>query len=360
MSIPLISNIGFTEVTSAGNLNSKAGTAKSKLPVQFFRLANNISGNLTLDNDSAHKKIILDTNGNTLLNSSGSPLTTNSNINLELRGNGNVQSTSKTFTSAITDTSNLGTTTISEADNSTVVVSNIDTDTSVEKYIDTSGNFSYNGTTIDSQGTTTLGGSTPNASTIFGGGSSRQYNMNVTDGTQALCFLGDTSTSTNTSPSNGYQLYVATIGPNTVSQLRMDEYSNYHGSIGIYNSLVGGVVSGHNRYSGTTNHQLNFGGTRRLWWKYKRTGNDRKFIFTNALAISVVLTGNDPFNNVTVTSGGTNTQTISNSTDGSFNLTGTISGNNGSGQPFALHPVNSGSGGVSVSDYSGTLSASAL
>ena len=112
---------------------------------------------------------------------------------------------------------------------------------SVEKYIDTSGNFSYNGTTIDSQGTTTLGGSTPNASTIFGSGSSTQYNMNVT-----------------------------------------------------------------------------------------------------------------------VTSGGTNTQTISNSTDGSFNLTGTISGNNGSGQPFALHPVNSGSGGVSVSDYSGTLSASAL
>ena len=78
MSIPLISNIGFTEVTSAGNLNSKAGTAKSKLPVQFFRLANNISGNLTLDNDSAHKKIILDTNGKTITNSSGSPLTTNS------------------------------------------------------------------------------------------------------------------------------------------------------------------------------------------------------------------------------------------------------------------------------------------
>ena len=361
MSIPLISNIGFTEVTSAGNLNSKAGTAKSKLPVQFFRLANNISGNLTLDNDSAHKKIILDTNGNTLLNSSGSPLTTNSNINLELRGNGNVQSTSKTFTSAITDTSNLGTTTISEADNSTVVVSNVDTDTTVEKYIDNSGgNFSYNGTTIDSQGVTTLGGSTPNASTIFGSGSSTQYNMNVTDGTQALVFVGDTAQGASTPAGGGYKLYVATIGPNTVSQLRMDEYSNYNGSIGIYNSLVGGSVHGHNRYSGTTNHQLNGASGRRLWWRYERTGNDRKFIFTNALAISVVLTGNDPFNNVTVTSGGTNTQTISNSTDGSFNLTGTISGNNGSGQPFALHPVNSGSGGVSVSDYSGTLSASAL
>ena len=361
MSIPLISNIGFTEVNSAGNLNTKAGTSKSKLPIQFFKLTDNVSGNLTLDNNSAHKKIILDTNGKTLLNSSGSPLTINSSTNLELRGSGNIQSTSKTFTSTISDTSNLGTTTISEADNSTVVVSNIDTDTTVEKYIDNSGgNFSYNGTTIDSQGVTTLGGSTPNASTIFGSGSSTQYNMNVSDGTQALVFVGDTAQGASTPAGGGYKLYVATIGPNTVSQLRMDEYSNYHGSIGIYNSLVGGSVSGHNRYSGTTNHQLNGASGRRLWWRYERTGNDRKFVFTNALAISVVLTGNDPFNNVTVTSGGTNEQTITNSTDGSFSLTGTISGNNGSGQPFALHPVNNGSGSVVVSDYTGTLSASAL
>ena len=71
MSIPLISNIGFTEVNSAGNLNTKAGTAKSKLPIQLFKLTDNISGNLTLDNDSAHKKIILDTNGKTILNENG-------------------------------------------------------------------------------------------------------------------------------------------------------------------------------------------------------------------------------------------------------------------------------------------------
>jgi len=364
MSIPLISNIGFTEVNSAGNLNTKAGTSKSKLPIQFFKLTDNVSGNLTLDNNSAHKKIILDTNGKTLLNDSGSPLTINSNTNLELRGSGNVQSTSKTFTSTISDTSNLGTTTISEADNSTVVVSNIDTDTTVEKYIDRTGSFSYDGNDIDGQGTITLGGSTPNAATIFGtsSASSTQYNMNVSDGTQALVFVGDTAQGASSPAGSGYKLYVATIGPNTVSQLRMDEYSNYSGSIGIYNSLVGGAVGGHNRYSGTTNHQLNFGGARRLWWRYERTGNDRKFVFTNNLAISVVLTGNDPFNNVTVTSGGTNEQTITNSTDGSFSLTGTISGNNGSGQPFALHPVDngSGSGSVVVSDYSGTLSASAL
>ena len=361
MSIPLISNISFTEVNSTGILNDKAGIAKSKLPIQYFKLTDNISGNLTLNNDSAHKKIILDTNGFSITNSTGSPLTTNSDIAIELKGSGNIQSTLKTFSSSVDTTSNLGTTTISEANDSTVNVSNVDTDTTVEKYIDASGNFSYNGTTIDSQGTTTLGASTPNAATIFGSGSVTQYNMNVTDGTQALVFVGDTSTSTSTSPaSGGYKLYVATIGPNTVSQLRMDEYSNYSGSIGIYNSLVGGAVGGHNRYSGTTNHQLNFSGTRRLWWRYERTGNDRKFIFTNNLAISVVLTGNDPFNNITVTSGGTNTQTISNSTDGSFDVTGTISGTNGSGQPYALVNVNNGTGTFNTDNYAGTLSTRAF
>ena len=360
MSIPLISNIGFTEVNSAGNLNTKAGTSKSKLPIQFFKLTDNVSGNLTLDNNSAHKKIILDTNGKTLLNSSGSPLTINSNTNLELRGSGNIQSTSKTFTSTISDTSNLGTTTISEADNSTVVVSNIDTDTTVEKYIDRTGTFAYDGSTIDSQGTTTVGGSTPNASTIFGTGSSTQYGINITDGTQAAQFIGDTAQGASSPVGGGYKLYIATIGPNTVSQLRMDEYSNYHGSLGIYNSLVGGVMSGHNRYSGQTNHQLNFSGARRLWWRYVRAGNDRTFAFTNNLDISCVLSGADPFDGVTVSAGATNTVTTTNSTDGSFNITMTISGSNGSSQPFALASVNNGTGSVDVTAYSGTLSARAF
>jgi len=361
MSIPLISGLSFTEVSSAGTLNDKAGTDKSKLPIQFFRLTDNISGNLTLNNDSAHKKIILDTNGNTITNSSGSPLTNNSSTTLELIGSGNVQSTLKTSTATESSTSNLGSTTFSNSDSSTVVVSNVDTDTTVEKYIDASGSFAYNGSTIDSSGVTTLGGSTPNASTIFGSGSSTVYGINITDGTTAAVFVGDTSTSTTTSPaSGGYKLYIATIGPNTVSQLRMDEYSNYHGSIGIYGSLVGGSVGGHNRYSGTTNHQLNFGGTRRLWWRYERSGNDRRFVFTNNLDISCVLSGSDPFNGVTVSAGATATSTSTNSTDGSFNITMTISGTNGSSQPFALASVNSGSGSIDTSAYTGTLSARAF
>ena len=75
-----------------------------------------------MNNDSAHKKIILDTNGKTITNSTGSPLTTNSSTTLELKGSGNIQSTLKTFTSSVASTSNTGTTTISEADNSTVLV----------------------------------------------------------------------------------------------------------------------------------------------------------------------------------------------------------------------------------------------
>ncbi len=61
MTIPLITNLGFTEVSSAGDLNDKAGVTKSKLPVQLFKLTQNISGNLTMNNNAAHKKIFLDT-----------------------------------------------------------------------------------------------------------------------------------------------------------------------------------------------------------------------------------------------------------------------------------------------------------
>ena len=128
MSIPLISGLGFTEVDSAGTLNDKAGDAKSKLPIQFFRLTDNISGNLTLNDNAAHKKIILDTNGKTITNSSGSPLTTNSSIALELKGSGNVQSTLKTFTASESSTSHTGTTIFSNSDSSTLVVATSDTD----------------------------------------------------------------------------------------------------------------------------------------------------------------------------------------------------------------------------------------
>ena len=368
MSIPLCSNVAITKITqslvdsNSSVLNDIAGTAKSKLPVQYFQLTENISGNLTLNNDAAHKKIIVDTNGRTLLNSTGSPLTNNSSINLELKGSGNVQSTLKTSTLEQTDATHTGTTNFANSDSSTIAVSNVGTDTTVEKYVDSSPHYRYNGSTIDSNGVTTVGGSTPNAANIFGGGysgASTNYGMNVTDGTQAFQFVGDTSTSTTTSPASaGYKLYVATIQPNTVSALRMDEYSNYNGSLSIYASLVGGNVYNHNRYSGETNHTLLFTGTRRLWFRYVRSGNDRSFVFTNNLNIACVLSGADPFDGVTVNSGATETSTASNSTDGTYNITMTISGNDGSSRPYALAKVNNGTGTIdfTTQGYSGTRS----
>ena len=91
---------------------------------------------------------------------------------MELKGSGNVQSTSKTFNNNETSPNALGTTTVTVANNSTIVVSNVDTDTTVEKYIDTNGGLNYRGSNIDSSGTITVGSGTPDASTIFGQGSS--------------------------------------------------------------------------------------------------------------------------------------------------------------------------------------------
>ena len=368
MAIPFISNIGFTEVNSAGTLNDKAGTAKSKLPIQFFKLTDNISGNLTLNNDSAHKKIILDTNGNTILNSSGSPLTTNSNTTLELIGSGNVQSTLKTSTVTNTSTGHTGTTNFSNSNASTIVVSNVGTDTSVVKYVERTFNpgnvvsqqILIKGSQVDA-GVTASGGSTPNASTIFAQGG--DY-FSSSGGT--AIFMGDTSSSSGSPESFNYRLILSGFGPNTVSALGMHEGANI--DPGSYSNLgFNGVIGSHNRYADVTSgfHTFNYSSAsahtnRRFWFKFERSGNDRSFVFTNNLSISCVLSGTDPFDGVTVSAGATATSTRTNSTDGSHDITMTISGNNGSGLPFALADVNSGTGSIDTSAYTGTLSTKAF
>ena len=86
----------------------------------------------------------------------------------------------------------------------------------------------------------------------------------------------------------------------------------------------------------------------------------RRIRFTNNLAIAVAITGDDnPFGSVSVSAGATQTANRD-STDGSFDIVGTISGNDGSSQPYALAPVNNGTGSIVTSGLTGTLSASAL
>ena len=390
MAIPLISNVGFTEVDSSGSLNTKAGD-RTKLPIQFFRLSDNISGNLSLDNNSAHKKIILDTNGNNITNSSGSPITNNSSTTLELKGSGNVQSTLKTFTS-----SGSSNTTISEADNSTVTVQTdtyeFDTLLINDVRPDPGNSFGTGGGVSFGDGNTTVtkpntGSATgmlvnetyynTSTATNFGGVGLTNVNRSdfgmsfthafVEDGTRisgrisgpsspggtggTSTFDGGTSKrpSTNTTHSHAGSTYRfmkwngALVGVNNGNSGSFDIEIFIDSATG---KAVVAIIGGRGAFNQIRNVSV--------------TGPTagRRFIFTNNLAISCVLSGSDPFN-ATVSAGATN-QVDRDSTDSSFSLTGTISGNDGSSRPFALKDINDGSGSVDETAYTGTKSVSAF
>ena len=70
-----------------------------------------------------------------------------------------------------------------------------------------------------------------------------------------------------------------------------------------------------------------------------------------------VLSGADPYDGVTGSAGSTAVANR-NSTDGSFNITGTISGSDGSSRPYALKDINDGSGSLNETAYTGTKSVS--
>ena len=377
MAIPLISNVGFTEVSSSGSLNTKAGD-KTKLPIQFFRLSGAISGALTLDNNSAHKKIILDTNGNNITNSSGSPLTTNSSTTLELKGSGNVQSTLKTFTS-----SGSSDTTISEADNSTVAVQTdtyefdtalvdlnrsagggntfTDFDTTVKRPQDSSNsNRRANPSFYTTAFATSFGGPalTNTQRSDFGISFTHAFLEDGTPISGALVGPSGPSTfdgvsavqpSTNTTHSVGGVTYRYMFFDNALVGVNNGNAGNFDIEIFVdvnTQKLVIGIIGGRGAFNQIKNVDV-VGPTA-----------GRRFIFTNNLAISCVLSGSNPFD-ATVSAGATN-QVDRDSTDSSFSLTGTISGNDGSSRPFALKDINDGTGSVNEDAYTGTKSVSAF
>jgi len=390
MAIPLISNVGFTEVDSSGSLNTKAGD-RTKLPIQFFRLSDNISGNLSLDNNSAHKKIILDTNGNNITNSSGSPLTSNSSTTLELKGSGNVQSTLKTFTS-----SGSGNTTISEADNSTVTVQTdtYEFDTLLVNDVrpDPGNSFGSGGGVSFGDGNTTV--TKPNTgsatgmlvnetyyttsyATLFGGVGLDNINRSdfgmsfthafVEDGTRISGRISGPSTSGGTGGTS-------TFDGGTSKRPSTNTTHSHAGSTYRFMKWNGALVGVNNGNSGSFDIEMfidsNTGkavvriiGGRGAFNQIKNVDvvgptAGRRFIFTNNLSISCALSGSNPFN-ATVSAGATN-QVDRDSTDSSFSLTGTISGSDGSSRPFALKDINDGSGSVNEDAYTGTKSVSAF
>jgi len=360
MTIPLITNLGFTEVSSAGDLNDKAGVTKSKLPVQLFKLTQNISGNLTMNNNAAHKKIFLDTNGKTILNGSDSPITNNSSTAVELKGSGNVQSTLKTFTSAVSSTSNTGTTTISEADDSTVVVdSNFTFNTSLTSF----GGQQTSSNGVDNMFNTTYG-------TYFGG----RLLTNINDASFRMefrdAFPEDGSSGglivgpggggqANHTSTTGRNCPPVTPSSNTVS----NGFRTMVWTGGVFDPRAGSFAtitilldsSDRARVVLTSNGDTRFffpnGGV--IPNAVETTG--KRIIYTNNLSIPCVLSGSDPFNAVTVAAGASSTANIS-STDGSFNITGTVSGNDGSSQPFSTKEVNNGTGSLVTTNHTGTRS----
>jgi len=343
--IPLFPNIGFVEIDSAGTINDAMGSAKSQLPIQFFRLTENISGNLTIADDASHKKIILDTNGKTITNSSGAPITNNSSTTVEIKGSGNIQSTLKTFTLAVTSNSNTGTSTFSNSDSSTVVVSAEDrtSDISASGGVSVASGF---GGSMSGVGPFYF----PNTELLTLPSNPGSNNGNLSGGAATAVA----------------QLFTIVGGAN---------FPNLQSGAGFSVNVDGTV---HTAPSSTSSNSVSFGamvienfGSNRIRIFGGSSisamqipnniidNGSRLFTYTNNLATSVILSGDNPFDDITVSAGATATFTRTD-TDGSFNITGTVSGNDSDSQPFVLTPVNNGSGDISTTAYTGTLSASAL
>lgn len=408
MSIPLVSNVGFTEVTqslvdsNSGVLNDIAGS-KINLPIQYFKLSENISGNLTLNNVANNKKIILDTNAKTLLNSAGSPLTNNSSTALELKGSGNVQSTLKTSTKAIAGTDNTGTAVFDNTNSSSLVVSTDHTfDTSsqtvsftwVNVPSSTGDSDARNGgryaqvpsetTLVMDDGTLLTAGTGLAIDTWLGSGNGiSQTHVDEIFGNngQDLTANGNTTSSISTTYSvtaggnivigssttgswSGGTIYDSVIPGSSAGNKERLSWSTRGGLVGFTDSSPGGgAVAGNRTWT------IAAGSAGGLTVR----GTGRKFTFTNLMtqastgdnAATYTLSGADPFDGTTVghSGGGSNTSVSNrNSTDGSFSITLTVSGTDANSKPYVLADLNSGTGSIDTStqSYSGTLSTKAF
>lgn len=388
MSIPLLSNIGFTEVSAAGDLNTLAGS-KINMPVQYFKLTGAVSGQLTLSENSNHKKVILDTNGNNLTNDAGSPLnmTCPTGVPVELKGSGNVQSTLKTFTSEITDTSNTGTTTIATGGDSTMVVTNINL------YPDTSVSGSYQ---------PSFGPGAPNSSSIFQiadgqtGGSNNfgnAWRLRVPAGMTWQVGSDILTAGTDLTASQNNTAIGASNSFNKITSFSVvidtgaggDSTRSFHPS-----TWTSGFAGDSNKFdtNNTTGQNLIYNVTNGRWEGYNgttfgysatgRRGNaappqlitltvgvqaeSRRLVFTNNTSHTITLSGGAPFTNTAVAAGATSTIERSGSTDGSFNITGTFPNTNDAGDPLSSVAVNAAATTVNTAlqGYTGTLSVKAF
>ena len=224
------------------------------------------------------------------------------------------------------------------------------------------------GTTLTaSQNNTAIGASSSfNKITSF----SATVNDNPNIGDNTTSFPASGWTSGFNGDSNIYLIRSASLG--VISGQQTDNYLVYnvtngrwegHKSQRSYNIDDNGFVT-----LGTPSYSLGYASSGRrgntpppqlitLNINVEQTG--KRFTFTNNLSISCVLSGNNPYNGVTVSAGST-AVSDRNSSDTSFSITGTISGSDGSSRPFALKDINDGSGSIDETAYTGTKSVSAF
>jgi len=384
MSIPLISNLSFTKVSSSGNLNDKVPATRINLPIQYFQNVDNISGNLTLDDNNSHKKVILDTQDKTVLNTTGSPLTNdNPNTAIDLRGSGNIQSQLKSHTVSVSNTAYTGTTTVTALNDSLVVVDDSHTyETTVvndERSAGAGVSFGDGNTTVRNPSTNNNEGWLVNETyyttaytSLIGGTSMSGANRSDFAMSFTHAFLEDgTPISGALTGPGGPSSFDGRTAPdpstNTTHTINSKTYRFMK-----WNDCIVGVNNGNSgtfdfyAFVDVNNDKLVFAMNegRGAFNQIKDveivgTVNGRKIKFTNNLSIPAFLTGGNPFTDVSVNSSATVTATRD-STVGSFEITASISGSNGSGQPYALVSVNNGAGSINDTDYTGTFSARAF
>ena len=388
MSIPLISNLSFVKVSSSGNLNDKIPATRINLPIQYFQNVDNITGNLELSENASHKKVILDTQDKTVINVSGSPLTNDSSITtIELRGSGNIQSQLKSHTITVSDSTNLAITTSTELNNSLITVDNQHTfETTVVDDVrnqNSGTSFGDGNTTVTKPNTGSASGMLVNETyyqtvytSLFGGVGLDNINRSDFAMSFTHAFSED---GTNTSGA-----IVGPSGPSSFDGVSADQpdTNTTHSHAGStyrfmrWNSALVGVNKGNSGTfaiemfidSSTGRAVIAIIGGRGAFNQIKTvkvTGSvdGRRIRFTNNLSIPAFLTGGNPFTDVSVASSATVTATRDNEI-GSFEITASISGSNGSGQPFALAEVASGvedlATRINTTNYTGTLSARAF
>ena len=387
MGAPLISNLGFTEVNSSGSLNTKAG-AKINLPIQLYKLTDNISGQLELSSTANHKKIILDTNGFNIENT-GAPLNLDapSGVEVEIKGNGSIKSTNRTFTIAQASESHTGTSTAGVGNTTQVVV-------------DT--NHTYTNQTINDI--------RPDPGNSYGSGGGASWG-DGTGRTHAYPPSGGSNRTTNATHGSYYNTSTASAfgGPGLTNVIRSDFRMTFtHAFMEDGNRTDGPITGVGGSFPPTNNTTHTYSGNTyrfcRWYSAFQRvnrgnsgptgvaiyidanngnavvelengrgafcqirdvecfeTATGRKFTFTNNTDHTVTLTGAGSLTGMATTvNASASTSGTKNSTNGSYSITATIPETDGLGNPLSLLDINQGDAILDSSQHTGITSVKAF